>query len=111
MIIKGTRPVGGLRADRLPASPISLLGAASVAESGVDSLDGGGTVAGMEWISVTDRLPDELSRVLAVTAERGITIAWCRRERLGDLVWVTLDDYYGENVTHWMPLPEPPEVK
>jgi peptidoglycan/xylan/chitin deacetylase (PgdA/CDA1 family) len=68
-------------------------------------------MAGMEWISVTDRLPDELSRVLAVTAERGITIAWCRRERLGDLVWVTLDDYYGENVTHWLPLPEPPEVK
>jgi len=30
---------------------------------------------------------------------------------LGDLVWVTLDDYYGENVTHWLPLPEPPEVK
>jgi hypothetical protein len=76
--------------------------------TGVDSFAALGTMAGMEWISVTDRLPDELSRVLAVTAERGITIAWCRRERLGDLVWVTLDDCYGENVTHWMPFPEPP---
>jgi hypothetical protein len=50
MIIKGTRPVGGLRADRLPASPISLLGAAPVAESGVDSFDEMGTMAGMNTV-------------------------------------------------------------
>jgi hypothetical protein len=47
MIIKGTRPVGGLRADRLPASPISLLGAAPVAETGVDSFAPLGRMAGM----------------------------------------------------------------
>jgi len=62
------------------------------------------------WIPVSERLPEESHRVSAVTAERGLTVAWIHRERTGDLVWVTLDDLYGAEVTHWMPLPEPPEA-
>jgi len=65
MIIKGTRPVGGLRADRLPASPISLLGAAPVAESGVDSSASGGTMAGMSDYPTVDRVIADLKRLSA----------------------------------------------
>jgi hypothetical protein len=65
LIIKGTRPVGGLRADRLPASPISLLGADPAAESGVDSLDACGTMAGMSDYSTVDRVIADLKRLSA----------------------------------------------
>jgi hypothetical protein len=159
MIIKGTRPVGGLRADRLPASPISLLGAAPVAGTGVDSFAEPGTMAGMEitpelaekvlrggpdaiavvrgiyqshvekldalesearkirdaaallplvWISVAERMPEKHTAVLVHTDMDGNHAASFDGEE-----WFC--DYGGAwlfpNVTHWMPLPEPPEVK
>ena len=61
-----------------------------------------------EWISVMERLPEDGVRVLA----------WDRREescRIAylDSTWymVGFDDDTPICVTHWMPLPEPPEVK
>lgn len=56
------------------------------------------------WISVKDRLPDEKQRVLVRCKTVGTTVGW----RLwGE--WMTDLGAGGSKVTHWMPLPEPPE--
>ena len=65
------------------------------------------------WISVKDRLPDK--DVFVLTYGDGImevmklsdaTVAGVTLE-----MWKTNDDYFiwTEDVTHWMPLPEPPK--
>lgn len=57
-----------------------------------------------EWISVDERLPEECERVL-VYGQEGICFA-SRYE--GD--WLMPMIYAGE-ITHWMPIPEPPMIK
>lgn len=58
-----------------------------------------------EWISVKERLPEEPMRCL-VYAKRG---------KYGGCGVVYYNQgFYGDEygaITHWMPLPEPPEVK
>lgn len=62
---------------------------------------------GMRWISVEDRLPDDFEWVLAVDKDRCVGEAMFSSR---DGSW---DGPYGEyhlyGVTHWMPMPEPPE--
>lgn len=68
------------------------------------------------WIPVTERLPDydDLVLVIAsgkskenITLDKAVELAtmysdgWCLE---------TWPEWTGANVTHWMPLPEPPEV-
>ena len=59
----------------------------------------------MEWISVKDRLPEKWEDVL---------ICNCYSEVDTDMIWEnpsgSFEFYFeGGNVTHWMPLPEPPK--
>ena len=60
-----------------------------------------------KWISVEDRLPEEPGEVLMVLHGR-VCIAWYhidgRFESGSGLVFSA-----GKAVTHWMPLPQPPE--
>ena len=58
-----------------------------------------------EWISVDDRLPDESYPVLCVTSAGGMMIARYGHKYGSWHVSGSID------ITHWMPLPEPPEVK
>lgn len=54
------------------------------------------------WISVDERLP-EMNTCVLVAADGGVDIAYyC------DIGWM-MDTLGNEPVTHWMPLPEPPE--
>ena len=85
------------------------------AGTGVDSLDGGVRMAGMEWISVAERLPDNDQPVLVWNSGGYCQKPWawwqiCDYE---DGKWREQDErdeYPG--VTHWMPLPpEPPNWK
>ena len=76
----------------------------------------------MEWISVKDRLPDNKGRYLVyeVWTYGNIieTVSWTPKyngfeEHLkGKAIWYNYDSEYGDfevgDVTHWMPLPEPP---
>lgn len=59
----------------------------------------------MEWISVNDRLPEPGEDVLVCNHWGDIDT---------DMVWINPDgktEFYFDktNVTHWMPLPEPPK--
>lgn len=61
-----------------------------------------------EWISVTDRMP-----------ERFVPVIVCRERAKGEYVveqgckdvgdWWKVYGTRTKNVTHWMPLPEPPD--
>lgn len=76
----------------------------------------------MEWISVRDRLPNDRQMVLVsipvnlfkqVNHVAEFTLA----EYSGDHIWQTINGSHPAytlyasilNVTHWMPLPEPPK--
>ena len=60
----------------------------------------------MEWIKVKDRLPEFNEEVLAYTPDGAIWMADYDPEDDG---WKTTDNYQLlEDVTHWMPLPDPP---
>ena len=56
------------------------------------------------WIPVAERLPDEKQRVLVRCKIVGTTAGW----RLWGKWMTDMGDGGGE-ITHWMPLPEPPE--
>ena len=58
------------------------------------------------WIKCGDRMPEENIRVLTY-AEGRIEIA--QRDEMG---WYSSELWFDfDEVTHWMPLPEPPEVE
>lgn len=65
-----------------------------------------------EWISVKDRLPDVFDVVL-VYSDGFISISWRETEKRKNGIvcwhWNSYPDSLGY-VTHWMPLPKPPEV-
>ena len=64
------------------------------------------------WIPVAERLPEDRSDVLVVAYwhERwGVYMGWCAPERAAWSVHVGIGDRSDIAVTHWMPLPEPPE--
>ena len=66
------------------------------------------------WIPVTERLPKDRSDVLVVAYwhERwGVYMGWCAPERAEWSVHIGIGDRNDVAVTHWMPLPEPPEVE
>lgn len=64
------------------------------------------------WIPVEERLPEDRSDVLVVAYWRerwGAYMGWCAPERAAWSVHVGIGDRSDIAVTHWMPLPEPPE--
>lgn len=74
----------------------------------MDIIDNAPTVDPYEWISVEDRLPDKHTRVL------------CYFKYEPDSPNVVFENTYysgghwmsdGSRITHWMPLPTPPEEK
>ena len=70
-------------------------------------LDSGVTV--QEWISVTERLPEKGEEVLVFdTRENWTGFAWLRPDETWTALGFDFPFDFGE-VTHWMPLPQPPK--
>jgi hypothetical protein len=70
----------------------------------------------MEWISVKDRLPEKVDHLVRMTgtgwsdevlAYGDYSIEVCSYKHT-DRIWYMTDGDIHKNVTHWMPLPEPP---
>lgn len=61
----------------------------------------------MDWISVKERLPEEQTGVLIAVKDCRSVIAQVWNGRWTDVGESGLD-YEQDDVTHWMPLPEPP---
>ena len=62
----------------------------------------------MQWIKCSDKLPSGPYRVLVNPRKGGMAVAEYHKEIK---YWCDVDGgYYSPlNITHWMPLPEPPE--
>jgi len=66
----------------------------------------------MQWISFEDRMPPPSTHVLATNGEFIIVaenvfvyVKW----RLQSIICTCCDREYDEDLTHWMPLPNPPK--
>ena len=57
------------------------------------------------WISVEERLPDQCMDIFVCYRDKHILMGTAL-----DDDWIEEDFEYGQ-ITHWMPLPEPPEVE
>lgn len=65
-----------------------------------------------KWISVKERLPVKQFRVIVRTGHNLVTTGWRSYNvdaRGGELWEVDGAHNYHNDVTHWMPLPEPPK--
>ena len=60
----------------------------------------------VKWISVKDRLPDDCVEVLVHDTDCGILIGWYDKK---DSIFVAEFINELDAVTHWIPLPEPPQ--
>ena len=60
-----------------------------------------------EWISVDDRLPENGKEGVLIALRWGeVDIGWCEDDR-----WRSefVNEYEDGEVTHWMPIPQPPK--
>lgn len=63
-----------------------------------------------KWISVEDRLPDAGDRILiAVRLHNHEPVQLDEVLEDGDGIYLDSSYEFGSDVTHWMPLPEPPK--
>lgn len=64
------------------------------------------------WISVKERMPEDQRNVLTVNGHGYIRIMGFWGRRGARWIWLHLGRLMNYNdITHWMPLPEPPEEK
>ena len=60
-----------------------------------------------KWIPVTERLPERGAEVLVCDTREDYVSVW---EHIGDGLWFGNEVIWAtEDITHWMPLPEPPK--
>ena len=73
-------------------------------------LDSGVTV--QEWISVEDRLPENGGYVVCIAKRNPFSRFMPMVARIEKNGWVNpITEQYISEVTHWMPLPEPPDCE
>lgn len=64
-----------------------------------------------QWISVSERLPEEFVSVLVCIPSEN-PLPTVKEAYLANGAWATkMAIFFMEEVTHWMPMPEPPKEK
>jgi len=61
-----------------------------------------------QWISVKDGLPAPMKNVLVSCGEAGMAVAYLGY-KTGQWLETITEQYIPFEVTHWMPLPDPPK--
>lgn len=61
------------------------------------------------WISVKERLPKDGQKVIAAFRDGGDVIVDQARYSNGEFDFANWAYVWDENITHWMPMPEPPK--
>lgn len=61
------------------------------------------------WISVKERLPKDFDQALVYDGDKYYPIGICHKGESG--IWHSDMAYGMGTITHWMPLPEPPEER
>ena len=93
--------------ELLQCSPTDIMGNHGVGALADHLIANGVTVN--EWISVKDRLPELHTKVLCCGVKGGRFIAETSEWGEGHIYWTKRDGKGCSEVTHWMPLPEPPK--
>ena len=62
-----------------------------------------------EWISVNDRLPEEAVDIIVYTTKKRIAFGYLYDGHFRDEEHEIMASWNIGEVTHWMPLPEPPK--
>ena len=93
--------------ELLQCSPTDIMGNPGVGALADHLIANGVTVN--EWISVKDRLPELHTKVLCCGVKGGRFIAETSEWGEGHIYWTKRDGKGCSEVTHWMPLPEPPK--
>lgn len=61
------------------------------------------------WISVGERLPEDGQKIIAAFYDNGGRVVDQARYNNGEFDFASWAYVCGDNVTHWMPMPLPPE--
>ena len=72
------------------------------AKLAIEALEKENGITMQEWISVKDRLPEQGEEAICIAADGDMMIGKYTE-------WGWMFPCYFEDLTHWMPLPEPPE--
>jgi len=64
-----------------------------------------------KWISVKDRLPEHGVHVLTFSSEENYYAVSYLIYLSNERIWANGCLLGNDNITHWMPLPKPPEIK
>lgn len=76
----------------------------------IDALQNANGVTVQEWISVKDRLPENGGYVVCIAKRNPFSRFMQMVARIEKNGWVNpITEQYISEVTHWMPLPEPPK--
>jgi hypothetical protein len=63
----------------------------------------------IEWISVHERLPADLETVCMFSVDGDIEVGTFHNDPSGAYLETELVDYFTNEMTHWIPLPKPPQ--
>ena len=72
------------------------------AKLAIEALEKENGVTVQEWISVDDRLPEQGEEAICIAADGDMMIGKYTE-------WGWMFPCYFEDLTHWMPIPEPPK--